>query len=158
MADSEDKKQLKFIEILMVVGGIIGGLGFKSEDFSIRFLLTVFLISSLMYYYEISNKLHLKYQLINLFAMLTSSMFSGLITYPLRSSPPDLISFWGSSYPSFIKDINSIMAISLFYIIFINLQEKSGQVKSKIFNSQNLFIIIGTIITVMILNYLTASS
>jgi len=53
MTDGEDNKQIKFIEILLIVGGIIGGLGYKNEDSSVRLLLALFLISSLMYYFEI---------------------------------------------------------------------------------------------------------
>ncbi len=55
MADCEDEKQLKFIDILLVIGGIIGGLGYKNEESSIRALLALFLISSLMCYYVISD-------------------------------------------------------------------------------------------------------
>jgi len=154
MADSEDKKQLKFIEILMVVGGIIGGLGFKSGESSIRFMLTLFLMSSLMYYHEVSNQQYGK----QLYAMLTSSLFSGLITYPLMSSTPAL-SLWGPSYPKFDVITNYIMAIFLFCIIFKNLEKKSGQESGKIINSQNLiFIILGAFLTWTVLTWLTTSS
>jgi hypothetical protein len=153
MVDSEDNKQMKFIEILLVVGGIIGGLGYKSGDSSVRFMLTLFLMSSLMYYHEVSNQRPGK----QLYAMLTSSLFSGLITYPLMSNTPAL-SLWGPSYPKFNAITNYIMAIFLFYIIFKNLQKNSGE-SGKIIKSQNLiFIILGVFLTWTVLTWLTTSS
>jgi hypothetical protein len=141
MADGEDKKQLKFIEILLVVGGIIGGVGYKNEDSSIRVLLALFLISSLMYYYVISDP-DQSYRKINrrVFADFTSVFFSVLIIYPMMLTTPALISFWGSNYPKFNAIINFIGAIILSILIFINLQEKSEVESWKILNF--LFIII----------------
>lgn len=120
MTKGEDKKQLKFIEILLLVGSIIGGLGYRSEDPSVRIILVLFLISSLMYYFEVSNQKNDK-----IFAFFTSILFSGLITYPLIPITPASVSFWGPRFSSFNNILNYIMAISLFYVIYNNLQEKS---------------------------------
>ncbi len=156
MTDDEDERQLKFIEILLIVGGIIGSLGDKSENSSIRFILAVFLISSLMYYYAVSNP-HLRYKKIfkKVSANLTSIFFAILIVYPLIFSTPDLISFWGSSYPVFNVVITSIEAFFLSILIFINLQEKSEVDSWKMHNL--LFVIIINIIFVeMIFIWLTS--
>ena len=90
---------------------------------------------------------------------MTSSLFSSLITYPLMSSTPSLKYFWGPNYPKFNIISTYIMAIFLFILIFINLQEKSEVESGKIFNSQNKNIIIrGAFLTLMMLYWLTASS
>lgn len=121
MTDCEDNKKIKFIEILLIVGGIIGGLGYKNEDSSVRFLLALFLISALMYYFEISNQ-----RINNLFAFFTSVLFSVLITYPVISG--STTSFLGHSFD---KILDHILAYGLFSSIFLNLLEKSEQKKSK---------------------------
>ena len=157
MADHEDKKQLKFIEILLVVGGIIGSLGIKSEDSSIRLILTLFLICSLMYYYMVSNQLYKKKLYRKVFANLTSILFAVLITSPLISSTPELISFWGSSYPIFNIITNCIMAVCLSILIFLNLQDKSEVEFGKSFNFL-IIIIINSILILITFNWLTASS
>lgn len=142
MVESEDKKQLKFIEILLIVGGIIGGLEFKSGDSSS--LLTLFLISSLMYYYLVSNP-PLKELYKRIFAIITSILFAALITVPLMSSTPATISFWGPSYPKFNIITNYIGAICLSALIFINLQDKSELESGKVLNLKNFIVIlIGT--------------
>lgn len=130
----------------MVVGGIIGGLGYKNEDFSIRFLLALFLMSSLMYYYVVSDPNQL-YGKINrkVFADFTSVFFSVLIIYPTMFVTPALISFWGSSYPEFNTIISFIGAIVLSILIFINLQEKS-EVESWEIPNVLILIIINTIL------------
>lgn len=132
MTDSRDEKQLKFIEILLIIGGIIGGLGFKSENSLIRITLALFLISSLLYYSRVYNQKEG-----GIFAFYISVLFPVLITYPLilGTSP-----FWGGPY--FRKILGYIIAAGLFYVIFGILQEKSGQVKSRIY-------IIGILFTVL---------
>ncbi len=143
MTDSEDNKQIKFIEILLIVGGIIGGLGFKNDDSSIRFILALFLISSLLYYYTVSDQFKFKV----VYANLTSILFSVLITYPLILGKP--IFFMGTDIHKYAA---YIIASGLFYLIFINLQEKSGQVESG--KISKTILIIGFILTLMTLNWL----
>jgi len=46
------KQRLKFVEILLIVGGILGSLGLENEE---TILLILFLISSLSYYTTVSN-------------------------------------------------------------------------------------------------------
>jgi len=142
MTDVEDNIKIKFIEILLIVGGIIGGLGYKSEDSSVRLLLALFLISALMYYFEISNQ-----KINNLFAFFTSVLFSVLITYPILSG--SAISFLGHSIDIIL---GHFLAYGLFIIIFLNLRDKSEQEKSK----TNLYFIflIGSFITSIALIWL----
>jgi hypothetical protein len=138
MTDSRDKKQLKFIEILLVVGGIIGGLGYKSENSLVRTILALFLISSLLYYSAVYNQ-----EKGRIPAFFTSVLFPVLITYPLISGTPP-ISFWGGGR----KILGYIIAAGLFYVIFGILQEKSGLVKLK----YRMYIIgIGIFLTVLFL-------
>ncbi|MGB8218349.1 MAG: hypothetical protein WCE94_13705 [Candidatus Methanoperedens sp.] len=49
------EQKLKFIEILLVVGGIIGGLRFQNENDPMNILLGLFITGSLLYYFTISN-------------------------------------------------------------------------------------------------------
>ncbi len=133
MTDGEENRQLKFIEILLIVGGIIGGLGYKNEDSSIRFILAVFLISSLVYYFEVSNPRYAQF-----FAFLTSAFFSVLVTYPLISL--SRTSLLGSDMD---KLLGYLLGISLFIVIFLNLQEKSEQIKP----STIIYSIIGVVLT-----------
>ncbi len=125
---SEDKNQLRFIELLLIVGAIIGSLRFN------KFTLTFFLISSLAYYYAASNQLGLYRKV---FAGLTSILFGVLITYPFLSFCP--------GYPEFNIIVNYILAICLSILVFINLQEKSEVAL--------VYIITVTILTLMILNW-----
>ncbi len=132
MTDSRDKKQLKFIEILLIIGGIIGGLGYKSENSLIRTILALFLISSLMYYSRVYNQ-----KKVGTYAFYISVLFPVLITYPLISGTSP---FLGGPY--FRKILGYIIAAGLFYAIFGILQEKSGQLKSRSY-------IIGMLFTVL---------
>lgn len=133
MTEGEENKKLRFIEILLIVGGIIGGLGYNTEDSSIRFILAIFLISSLMYYFEISNPRNPQF-----FAFLTSAFFSVLVTYPLISF--SRTSLWG---PDIDKILDYILSGALFIVIFLNLQEKSEYKKP----STIIYSIIGIILT-----------
>ncbi len=49
------ERKLKFIEILLVVGGIIGGLRLQNEDDPMNMIFGLFLIGSLLYYFMLSN-------------------------------------------------------------------------------------------------------
>lgn len=122
MNDTKDNKQLKVIEILLIVGGIIGGFGFQSENPLIRkVIFPIFLISSLLYYFQVSERRHTL-----VFAIFTSILFSGLITYPMISGIPN--SSLGQQND---KILSYILGISLSGVIFKNLNEKSGQTKSR---------------------------
>lgn len=145
MNDSKDKKQLKFIEILLIVGGIIGGLGFKGEDSKIKVIFAFFLITSLMYYSTISNKHNS-----NIFAFLTSILFSALITYPIISGTP--LPYW-NSYPSAYKVLNAFFATSIFIVIYRNLEEKMAR---PIYGSILIYIS-GIIITLAYSQWLSSS-
>jgi len=142
MTDGEDNKQIKFIEILLIVGGIIGGLGYKNEDSSVRLLLALFLISSLMYYFEISNKRNNK-----IFAFFTSILFSVLITYPVLLGST-------TSFLGHVIDIilDHFLAYGLFIIIFLNLRERSEQEESKM--NLYLILLLGIITTSLALIWL----
>lgn len=107
-----DNKQLKFIEILLIVGGIIGGL---SENPSNKVILAFFLISSLIYYFAVSKRNNEFWANKMLFAYLVSGFFSVLITYPILSGPP----VWGNTGT---MGISLIIMISLFILIFLNLK------------------------------------
>lgn len=56
--DNTDEKirdrKLKFIEILLIVGGILGGLRIEKDD-SMNAVLGVFLVGSLLYYFTVSD-------------------------------------------------------------------------------------------------------
>lgn len=161
MTDDDDKKQLKFIEILLIVGGIIGGLGYKSEDSSIRFLLALFLMSSLTYYFVVSTPNELfggkVFRIIfrNGFADMTSIFFAVLIVNPLMFSTPAIISFWGSGYLKFNMTTNLIGAACFAELIFINLQEKSKIDFGKMLKLLLIFII-NIILIWMMFNFLKA--
>jgi uncharacterized membrane protein (UPF0136 family) len=49
------EQKLKFIEILLIVGGIIGGLRLQDKNDLINIVFGLFLIGSLLYYITISN-------------------------------------------------------------------------------------------------------
>lgn len=49
------EQKLKFIEILLVVGGIIGGLRLQNEDDPMNMIFGLFLTGSLLYYFMLSN-------------------------------------------------------------------------------------------------------
>lgn len=115
MTEIEGNKQLKFIEILLIVGGIIGGLGYGSENSSVRLILALFLISSLTYYLYVPDQNMI-------ISLLTSGLFSVLITYPIISlSKPSIL---GHDIDIIIS---YILAIVLFIMILKNLQVKSEQ-------------------------------
>lgn len=49
------EQKLKFIEILLVVGGIIGGLRLQNENDPMNITFGLFLMGSLVYYFMLSN-------------------------------------------------------------------------------------------------------
>lgn len=49
------EQKLKFIEILLVVGGIIGGLRLQNENDPMNMIFGLFLTGSLLYYFMLSN-------------------------------------------------------------------------------------------------------
>jgi hypothetical protein len=124
MNDTKDNKQLKLIDILLIVGGIIGGFGFQNGNPLIRkVIFPIFLISSLLYYFQVSNKEHGVF----LNSLFTSILFSGLITYPLISGIP--YSLYGQQID---RILSCFLGIGLSEVIFINLKVKSDQEKSSI--------------------------
>ena len=115
MNDTKDNKQLELINILLIVGGIIGGFGFQNENPLIKTVIfPVFLISSLMYYFQVSNKEHARG---DLYALVTSILFSGLITYPMLSGVPN--SLWGQQLS---RILNYFLGIGLSVVVFMNLK------------------------------------
>jgi uncharacterized membrane protein YfcA len=126
MNDTKDNKRLKLIEILLIVGGIIGGFGFQNENPLIKkVIFPVFLISSLMYYLQVSNKEHARGEL---YSLVTSILFSGLITYPMLSGVPT--SLWGQQND---RILSYFLGIGLSVVVFMNLKLKSDQEKSREF-------------------------
>ena len=110
--DTKDNKQLKLINVLLIVGGIIGGFGFQNENPLIKKLIfPVFLISSLMYYFQLSNKEHTPG---DLYSLVTSILFSG--TYPMLSGNPN--SVWGQQND---RILSYFLGIGLSVVVFMNL-------------------------------------
>jgi uncharacterized membrane protein YfcA len=55
--DELRERKLKFIEILLIVGGIVGGIQLKNGNDLMNFLFGLFLVSSILYYIIVSNKM-----------------------------------------------------------------------------------------------------
>ena len=55
--DELRERKLKFIEILLIVGGIVGGIQLKSGNNQMNVLFGLFLVSSIFYYFLVSNKM-----------------------------------------------------------------------------------------------------
>ncbi len=121
MSNGDYDGKIKVIEMLLIIGSIIGSLGLKGDESKIKVVMGLFLISSLMYYFDVSNRRNGNY-----YALLTSIFFPVLITVPILSGPSVL--FLGRD----IHVISSyILAIGLFWGVLNNLQEKSSQSKAR---------------------------
>jgi len=55
--DEFRERKLKFIEILLIVGGIVGGIQLKNGNDQMNVLFGLFLVSSILYYFLVSNKM-----------------------------------------------------------------------------------------------------
>lgn len=84
--DELRERKLKFIEILLIVGGIVGGIQLKNGNDLINFLFGLFLVSSILYYIIVSNKMDSNkwhFQIAIKWSMaFISSCFSGLAISP----------------------------------------------------------------------------
>ncbi len=84
--DELRERKLKFIEILLIVGGIVGGIQLKNGNDQMNVLFGLFLVSSILYYFlvshkMVSNKWHSQIA-IKCSMALISSCFSGLAISP----------------------------------------------------------------------------
>ena len=84
--DELRERKLKFIEILLIVGGIVGGIQLKNGNDQMNVLFGLFLVSSILYYIIVSNKMDSNkwhFQIAIKWSMaLISSCFSGLAISP----------------------------------------------------------------------------
>jgi len=55
--DELRERKLKFIEILLIIGGIVGGIQLKNGNDQMNVLFGLFLVSSILYYFLVSNKM-----------------------------------------------------------------------------------------------------
>lgn len=58
--DELRERKLKFIEIILLVGGIIGGVRLQNKNDLMNIIFVLFLISSVLYYFLVSNKIDVK--------------------------------------------------------------------------------------------------
>lgn len=81
--DNEVRKiRLKLIEILLIIGGIIGGIGLKNEIYWMSAFFVLFLISAIFYYMIVSNKLVENHILLLFFALFVAICFSIIVIIP----------------------------------------------------------------------------
>jgi hypothetical protein len=70
------ERKLKFIEIVLIVGGIIGSIQLKNENYGMNIVFGLFLIGSILYYFSVSNKIDSKS--IQISVIITAPSFSAI--------------------------------------------------------------------------------
>lgn len=118
MVDTIDKdikeEKLRFIEVLLTVGGIIGAIRIKPEDHWMNAILGVFLVGSLLYFFQISTPRYSKVAIF-LSALLSSFFFPFIAVSPLISWNPE-------TYYESISNLSiPVISATLFLFILINL-------------------------------------
>lgn len=92
MFDKDDsaiiQKKMRLIEILLIIGGIIGGFSLQQNNSLVKGIFIVFLISSLLYYTNISDLPLTGWRWINkcaifFVALVVSLTLPALIIYPI---------------------------------------------------------------------------
>jgi hypothetical protein len=82
------KKKSRLIEILLIVGGIIGSFALQQNNLIVKMLFVGFLISSIFYYTQISELPSMRFKRANKFAIFiaalgVSLMLPAVIIYPV---------------------------------------------------------------------------
>ena len=79
-------RKIKFVEILLLIGGIIGGVSLQKENDPMNMVFGFFLLGSVLYYFVVSNKMDIKTTFLKISlvfsSILTAAGFSGLAIVP----------------------------------------------------------------------------
>lgn len=91
--DEVRKIRLKLIEILLIIGGIIGGIELKSEINWISIPFVLFLIFAIYYYVLVSNKLVEERILFAIYPLFVAICFSIIVIIPFFRNIDNVIKF-----------------------------------------------------------------
>lgn len=107
------ERKLKFIEILLIVGGIVGGTRISNQSIIMNIVFGFFILGSILYYITVSNKLDSK---IIRFEMYISMSFIAIGFSAISISP-----FTYKGISIFNTIIIAALGISLVFLIFLAL-------------------------------------
>lgn len=131
--DEVRKIRLKLIEILLIIGGIIGGIELKSEINVMNFFFVLFLVFAIYYYIIVSNKIVKPIELIFL-ALVVAIFFSIIIMIPFYRNIDNMI------IAALVPPLLLILSVVIFAALYQDFSEDQNVKKSitpeeKIMNS-----------------------
>lgn len=110
------KIKLKLIEILLIIGGIIGGIELTNEIYWMSTFFVLFLTSAIFYYILVSNKIMGKYSAI-LFAFVVAISFSIIVIIPFFRNIDNVITY------TFAPPLLLILLVVIFAALYQDFSE-----------------------------------